>query len=68
MEKVQVALAGLTKRVNLQEIALENLKVDVGTLHGETQTLGQVDEVDRKAATQKVTHLQHKIESTLQDR
>ena len=57
MEKVQVALAHLTKRVNLQDAELQNLEVDVGTLHGEIQMLSQVDDVDRKAATQQVTHL-----------
>ena len=58
----------LTERVNLQDEALKNLEVDVETLCGEIKMLGQVDEMDKKAATQKVTHLQHKIESTLQDR
>ena len=54
--------------MNAQDEALSNLEVDVENLRKEIRTLGQVDETDRKAASQKVTHLQHKIESTLQDR
>ena len=68
IEKVQVAMQHLTERVNLQDEALKKLEVDVENLCGEIRTLGQVDETDRKAATQKGTHLQHKIESALQDR
>ena len=68
IEKVQVAVQHLTERVNAQDEALSNLEVDVETLRGEIKTLRQVDETNRKAASQQVTHLQHKIESTLQDR
>ena len=68
IEKVQVAMQHLTERVNLQDEALKNLEIDVENLSGEIRTLGQVDEIDKKVATQKVTHLQHKIESALQDR
>ena len=52
MEKVQVALARLTERVNLQDVALQNLEVNVGIVRGKVQTLGQVDDADRKATTQ----------------
>ena len=52
----------------MQGIALKDLEIDVGTMREELQKLGQVDDADRKAAIQSVTHLQHKVESTLQDR
>ena len=47
---------------------LKNLEVDVGAMQEELQKLGQVDDADWKAAIQSMTHLQHKIESALQDR
>ena len=65
MEKVQATLAGLIERINMQEIALKGLEVDVSTMRGEIQMLGQVDEANCKATMQKVTHLQHKRESML---
>ena len=52
----------------MQGIALKDLEVDVVAMREELQTLAQVDDADRKVATQSVTHLQHKIESSLQDR
>ena len=68
IEKVQVAVQRLTERVDAQDDALSNLEVDVESLRGEIKMLCQVDETNRKAASQQVTHLQHKIESALQDR
>ena len=52
----------------MQGIALKDLEIDVGTMHEELKILGQVDDVDRKAAKQSVNHLQHKVESAMQDR
>ena len=46
---------------------LKDLEIDVGTMHEELKILGQVDDADWKAAKQSVTHLQHKVESALQD-
>ena len=40
----------------------------MGPMREELKILGQVDDADRKVAKQSVTHSQHKIESTLQDR
>ena len=68
VESIQETLAGLTEIVNMQGTALKDLEIDVGAMPEELQKLGQVDDANRKAATQSVTHLQHKIESTLQDR
>ena len=61
-------MAGLTEIVNRQAAALHDLEIDVGTMREELQKLGQVDDADRKAARQSVTHLQHKVESAMQDR
>ena len=47
---------------------LKDLEIDVGTMYEELQKLSQVDDANRKATVQSVTHLQHKIESALQDR
>ena len=52
----------------MQRIVLKDLEIDVGAMHEELQKLSQVDDTNRKAATQSVTHLQHKMESALQDR
>ena len=52
----------------MQGIALKDLEIDVGTMSEDLKILGQVDDADRKAAKQSVTHLQHKVESALQDR
>ena len=68
LESIQETLAGLTEMVNKQGIALKDLEIDVGTMREELKILGQVDDADRKAAKQSVTHLQHKVESALQDR
>ena len=54
--------------VNMWGIAVKDLEIDVGAMHEEFQKLGQVDDANRKAATQSVTYLQHKVESALQDR
>ena len=68
LEGIQETLAGLTDIVNMQGIALKDLEIDVDTMREELKISGQVDDADRKAAKQSVTHLQHKIESALQDR
>ena len=47
---------------------MKDLEIDVGTMREELKILGQVDDADRKAAKQSVTHLQHKVASALQDR
>ena len=47
---------------------MKDLEIDVGAMREELQQLGQVDDADRKAAKQSVTHLQHKVESAMQDR
>ena len=52
----------------MQATALKDLEINVGTMREDLKILGQVDDADRKAAKQSVTHLQHKVESTLQDR
>ena len=52
----------------MQGTALKDLEIDVGTMREELKILGQVDDANRKAAKQSVTHLQHKVESALQDR
>ena len=68
LEGIQKTLAGLTDSVNVQGTALKDLEIDVGAMREELQKLGQVDDADRKAAKQSVTHLQHKVESAMQDR
>ena len=68
LESIQETLAKLTETVNMQGTALKDLEIDVGTMREELKILGQVDDADWKAAKQDVTHLQHKIESALQDR
>ena len=68
LEGIQEAQAKLTETVNMQGAALKDLEIDVGTMREELQKLGQVDDADRKAAKQSVTHLQHKVESAMQDR
>ena len=65
IESIQETLAGLTETINMQGTVLKDLEVDVGTMREELQTLAQVDDANRKAATQSVTHLRHKIESAL---
>ena len=50
LEGIQETLAGLTKTVNMQEIALKDLEIDVGTMHEVLKILGQVDDANRKAA------------------
>ena len=52
----------------MQGTALKDLEIDIGTMREELKILGQVDDIDWKAAAQSVTHLQQKIESALQDR
>ena len=47
---------------------MKDLEIDVGTMQEELKILGQVDDTDRRAAKQSVTHLQHKVESAMQDR
>ena len=51
--------------VNMQGLALKNFEIDFGSMHEEIRWLDQVDDADRATPTQKVTHLQHKIESAL---
>ena len=65
IEGIQETLAKLAKTVNMQGIALKDLKIDVGTMREELKILGQVDDADWKAAKQSVTHLQHKVDSAL---
>ena len=57
LEGIQETLAKLTDSVHMQGTALKDLEIDVGTMQEELKILGQVDEVDRKAAKQSVTHL-----------
>ena len=40
----------------------------MGSMHKEIQRLDQADNVHQALIMQKVTHLQHKVESGLQDR
>ena len=68
LEGIQETLAGLTETVNRQGATLKDLEIDVGTMREELTILGQVDDVDWKAAKQSVTHLQHEVESAMQDR
>ena len=68
LESIQEPLVKLTETINMRGTALKDLGIDVGTMHEELKILGQVDDSDRKAAKQSVTHLQHNIESALQDR
>ena len=51
----------------MQGTALKDLEIDFGTMQEELRHLGQVDDTNQKVAAQSVTHLQHKIESALQD-
>ena len=47
----------MKKKVNMQEVALKNLELDLGSMHEEIRWLDQVDKADRASAMQKVTHL-----------
>ena len=68
METIQETLAELRAKVNTQDVALKNLELNVGSMREEIWQLDQVDDADRVSAMQKLTHLQHKVESALQDR
>ena len=68
LEGIQGTLAKLTDSVHMQGTTLKDLEIDVGTMREELKILGQVNDADRKAAKQSVTHLQHKVEPALQDR
>ena len=52
----------------MQGTTLQDMEVDMGSMREEIRRLDWVDEVDRVIVTQKVAYLQHKIESTLQNR
>ena len=54
--------------MNTPGVALKNLELDLGSMREEIWRLDQVDNANRASAMQKVTHLQHKVESTLQGR
>ena len=57
MEPIQESLAGLTARVNMWGIALQNLEVDGGPMREEIRQMDQVNEIDRATTTKRVTHL-----------
>ena len=68
IDHIHETWARLTWRVNTQGVALKNLELDLGSMCEEIQGLDQVDDANRAASMQKMTQLQHKIQSALQDR
>ena len=49
----------------MQDAAVKNLELDLGSMQEDTRWLEQLDDADRASAMWKVT--QHKVESALQD-
>ena len=46
MEQIQETLVGLTKRVNMQGVALKNLELDLESMQDEIRWLDQVDDAN----------------------
>ena len=67
MESIQEALAELRGKVNIQDAALKNLELDLGSMGEHIRRLDQVDDANQASATQKLTQLQHRVESALHD-
>lgn len=52
----------------MQLVGLKNLELDLGLMREEIRRLDKIDETSRATTTQKVTQLEHKLESALQGR
>ena len=50
VESIQVILAQLRVKLNMQDVALKNLELDVGSIQEEIRRLDQVDDADRALA------------------